>query len=181
MFQVLKSKLKELNEDAVRDRKYDSPMMNENWLNQALKSDIKLKEKKHLLLTQIGYLRINIFTEYLERVNLLREKNQLNEAVELMNKHAEIARIFIPTKKQSAFTKRLKELLSMRNIDPIEYLQKWQNAYEAWFKQESSQKPLDEKKRLEEFDKLKMSFLELYTFSFSVDNFPPLRNRRSDH
>ena len=156
-------------------------MMNENWLNQALKSDIKLKEKKKLLLTQTGYLRINIFTEYLERVNLLREKNQLNEAVELMNKHAEIARIFIPTKKQSAFTKRLKELLSMRSAEPIEYLQKWQSAYESWHKQEPSQQPLDEKKRMEEFDQIKMAFLELYTFSFSVDNFPPLRNRRSDH
>jgi hypothetical protein len=156
-------------------------MMNENWLNQTLRSDIKLKEKRQLLLTQIGYLRINIFTEYFERVNLLREKNQLNEAAELMNKHAEIARIFIPAQKQSAFTKRLKEILAMRNVEPLEYLQKWRTAYEKWHTQESSQQPLDEKKRLEEFDKLKMAFLELYTFSFSVDNFPPLRNRRSDH
>jgi hypothetical protein len=170
-----------LNEEAVRDRKYDASIVNENWLNQALKSDIKLKEKRQLLLTQIGYLRINIFTEYFERVNLLREKNQLNEAVELMNKHAEIARIFIPTKKQSPFTKRLREILSMRNVEPIEYLQKWRTAYEAWSKQKSSQQPLDKKKCLEEFDQLKMAFLELYTFSFSVDNFPPLRNRRSDH
>ena len=156
-------------------------MINENWLNQTLKSDITLKEKKHLLLTQIGYLRMNIFTEYLERVNLLREKNQLDPAVELMNKHAEIASIFISTKKQSVLIKRLKELLLIRRIEPIEYLQKWQTAYEAWYKQASSQQLIDEKKRMEEFDKLKMAFLELYTFSFSVDNFPPLRNRRSDH
>ena len=181
IFQVLKSKLKEFNEDAVRDRKYDAPMINENWLNQTLKSSITLKEKKQLLLTQIGYLRINIFTEYFERVNRLREKNQLDKAVELMNRHAEIARIFIPTKKQPAFTKRLKELLLIRRIEPIEYLQKWRTAYEAWYKQASSQQLIDEKKRMEEFDKLKMAFLELYTFSFSVDNFPPLRNRRSDH
>ncbi|MBN1244249.1 hypothetical protein JXA31_01485 [Candidatus Bathyarchaeota archaeon] len=156
-------------------------MINENWLNQALKSEIALKEKKQLLLTQIGYLRINIFTEYFERVNLLREKNQLEHAVELMNKHAEIASIFISTKKQPVLIKRLKELLSIRSTEPIEYLQKWRTAYEAWYKQASSQQLTGEKKRMEEFDQLKMAFLELYTFSFSVDNFPPLRNRRSDH
>jgi hypothetical protein len=156
-------------------------MINETWLNKTLKSDLALKEKKQLLLTQIGYLRINIFTEYLERVNLLREKNQLDPAVELMNKHAEIASIFISTKKQPVLIKRLKELLLIRSIEPMEYLQKWRTAYEAWYKQASSQQLIDEKKRMEEFDKLKMAFLELYTFSFSVDNFPPLRNRRSDH
>ena len=155
-------------------------MVTENWLYQTLRSDIKLKEKKQLLLTQMGYLRINIFMEYFERVNLLREKNQLNQAVELMNKHAEIASIFISAKKQPALIKRLKNMLSIRNIEPIEYLQQWQTVYEAWLKQGATQQ-FDEKKRMEKFDALKMAFLELYTFSFSVDNFPPLRNRRSDH
>jgi hypothetical protein len=174
-------KLTELNKDAVRDKKCDLPMMNEGWLNQALKSDIKLKEKKRLLLTQMGYLRINIFTEYYERITLLREKKQLNEAAELMNRHAEIASMFISTKKQPEPIKRLKKLLSIRNIEPIEYLQKWRTAYEAWFKQKPSQQPIDVRKQMEEFDQLRMAFLELYTFSFSVDNFPPLRSRRSDH
>jgi len=155
--------------------------MNESWLNQVLKSNIKLKEKKRLLLTQMGYLRINIFQEYYERVKLSQEKNQLNEAVELMNRHAEIASMFISTKKQSAPIKRLKKLLSIRSIEPLEYLQKWRTAYDAWFKQKPSQQPIDEKKRMEEFDQLRMAFLELYTFSFSVENFPPLRSRRSDH
>jgi hypothetical protein len=181
IFQVLSSKLKELNKDAVRDRKGDATMMNVNWLSQVLKSDIKLNKKKRLLLTQIGYLRMDIFIEYYERVKLSREKNQLDKAVELMNKHAEIANIFISTKKQPALIKRLKELLSIRSTEPIEYLHKWRNAYDAWFKQKSSQQPIDEKRRIEEFDQLRMAFLELYTFSFSVDNFPPLRDRRSDH
>ena len=180
IFQVLSLKLKELNKDAVRDMKYDLNVMDENWPDRISQSDIKLKEKKRLLLTQIGYLRINIFTEYFERIKLLREKKQLNEAVELMNNHAEIAKMFIPTKKQSALEKRLKEILLIKNIEPIQYLQKWQNAYEAWLRQEANQQQVEEEKLLEEFDKLKMSFLELYTFSFSVDNFPPLRNRRSD-
>jgi hypothetical protein len=156
-------------------------MMNEKWLNQVLKSDIKLKEKKKLLLTQMGYLRMNIFNEYFERVNILREKNQLNKAVELMNEHAEIARIFIPTKKQPVLITQLKKLLSIRSTEPIEYLQKWQTSYEEWHKHMSTQQTTDEKEQMEEFDQIKMAFLELYTFSFSTDNFPNLRNRRSDH
>jgi hypothetical protein len=154
--------------------------VNEEWLKQALKSNIKLKEKKQLLLTQIGHLRINIFTEYYEQVNILREKNQLDKAVELMNSYAEIASIFISTKKQPASIKRLKELLSLRSTEPIEYLQKWRTAYDSWFEQKPNQQSINEKKRMEKFDQLKMAFLELYTFSFAADNFPPLRNRRSD-
>jgi hypothetical protein len=180
IFQVLNSKLRELNKDAVRDVKGDLNVINENRLNQILQSNIKLKEKKRLLLTQIGYLRINIFTEYFERVKFLREKNLLNQAVELMHRHAEIAQMFIPAPKQSALEKRLRNFLGLRSIEPIEYLKKWQNAYETWFKQKPNQQKMDKKKLLEEFDKLKMDFLELYTFSFSVNNFPPLRNRRSD-
>jgi hypothetical protein len=179
-FQVLKSKLKELDEDAVRDMKWDFSIVNENWLNQVLKGKASLKEKRKLLLTQIGYLRINLFTEYFERVNLLREKNQLDEAVELMNRHAEIARIFISPKKQAAIIKRLKTLFSIRSIDPIECLEQWQTFYKEWVEQASSHQ-LDEKQRTEKFAQLKTAFLELYTYSFSVDNFPPLRNRRSDH
>lgn len=181
IYKVLRSRIKDLNVGAVRDKKYDSPMANENWLYQAIKSNISPQKKKQLILTQIGYLRINIFTEYFERVNQLREKNELNAAVELMNKHAEIASIFISKKKQPALIKRLKGLVSIKNIDRIEYLQKWRTAYEKWRKQESIQRTIDEKKQLKEFDQLKMFFLELYTFSFSVDNFPPLRYRRSDH
>ena len=156
-------------------------MINENWLNQALKSDINLNKKKQLLLTQMGYLRMNIFNEYFERVNILREKKQLNKAVELMNEHAEIARIFIPTRKQPVLIKRLKKLLSIRSTEPMEYLQKWQTSYEEWQKRMSIQQTIDEKAQMEEFDQIKMAFLELYTFSFSTDNFPNLRNRRSDH
>ena len=179
-FKTLRSKLDELNQDSVRDKKYDFQLMNENWLNQVLKSNIKFREKKRLLLIQTGYLRINIFTETLERVNILREKNQLDKAVQLMNNYAEIASLFISTKKQSALIKRLKGLLSIKRTDPIEYLQKWRTAYDAWVKQDSSQQPTDDEKRIEEFNQLRTLFIELYTFSFSVDNFPPLRNRRSD-
>jgi hypothetical protein len=155
-------------------------MVDERWLKKTLKSNITQREKKKLLLTQIGYLRINIFTEYFERVNLLREKEQLDQAIELMNQHAEIASIFISKKSQSPFIKRLKKLFSIRSTEPLYYLEQWRTFHERWLKQKNSNE-FDGEKRMEEFEKLKMAFLELYTFSFSIDNFPPLGNRRSDH
>lgn len=155
-------------------------MVDERWLNKTLKSNVGLREKKKLLLTQIGYLRINIFTEYFERVNLLREKGQLDQAIELMNQHAVIASIFISTKSQSPFIKRFKELLSIQRKEPMYYLRQWRTFYETWFTQKNNHQ-IDAKRQIEEFEKLKMAFLELYTFSFSVENFPPLGNRRSDH
>lgn len=171
-----------MSKDAVREKKYDFPMMPENWLSKVLKSEIKLSEKKQLLLTQLGYLRINIFTEYYERIKLARERNELDKAVELMNDHAKIARIFISTKKQPTLVKHIKNLLSIKSIEPMDFLQKWLTTYEKWITQgERDQQNVDAKKRMEEFEQLRMAFLELYTFSFSVDNFPPLRSRRSDH
>ncbi|MEM4143339.1 MAG: hypothetical protein QW445_04270 [Candidatus Bathyarchaeia archaeon] len=181
LFQTLKLKLDAMTKDAVRNRQFDFPVMNENWLRQFLKSNAKLEEKKRFLLTQIGYLRINLFTEYYERAKLLKEQNQLDEAVALMNQYAEIARIFIPTKKQPSLLKRLKKLFAARRIEPVEYLKKWETAYETWTKQKISQQTLDAKKQMEDFERMRMAFLELYTFSFAVENFPPLRYRRSDH
>ncbi|MEM2969138.1 MAG: hypothetical protein QXJ76_07560 [Candidatus Bathyarchaeia archaeon] len=170
-----------LSKDAVRNKQFDFPVINENWLRQFLKGNAKLEEKKRFLLTQIGYLRINLFTEYYERAKLLSEENRLSEAVELMNQYAAIARMFISVKKQSSLLKHFKKLFSIRAIEPFVYLKKWEAAYDSWIKQKTSQQQIDDKKRMEDFEQLRMAFLELYTFSFAVDNFPPLRYRRSDH
>ena len=155
-------------------------MMDENRLNQILMSNTRLKEKKQLLLTQIGYLRINIFSEYLEQVNRLQENGQLHKAAELMNEHSKIASAFIDVKNRASLVKQVKKIFKSKTPEPIEYLDKWRIFYKKWSKQESS-KPIDTKKQVEEFQQLKMAFIELYTFSFSVDNFPPLRYRRLDH
>jgi hypothetical protein len=158
--------------------------MPQNELNQILKSEIKPKKKRELLLTQIGYLRINLFAEYYEQIKQAQGSNELDKAVKLMNRFAEtVASPFFTTKKQPALIKRLKKLLSIKTPpEPAELIQKWKTVYEAWFKQKDSIYPqMDDKKRMEEFDQLKIAFFTLYTFSFSVDNFPPLRDRRSDH
>ena len=158
--------------------------MAQDELNQILESKIKLKKKTQLLLTQIGYLRINMFGEYYEQINRAQERKELDKAVELMNKCAEAVGLpFLSTKKQRGLIERLKGLISTKKQpEPAELIRKWKTAYETWFKKNESPRPqTDDKKRMEEFDQLKMLFFTIYTYSFSVENFPPLRNRRSDH
>lgn len=158
--------------------------MTQNELNQILESKMKPRKKKKLLLTQIGYLRINMFGEYYEQINRAQERKELDKAVELMNKCAEtVALPFLSTKKEPGLIERLKELVSTKKQpDPAELIRKWITAYETWFKQNESTRPqTDDRKRMEEFNQLKMAFFTIYTYSFSVENFPPLRNRRSDH
>jgi hypothetical protein len=181
IYHRLNSELEELNKNANRDVKLDLPKMNEKWLKKTMKGHLNLKEKKKLLLTQIGYLRMNIFTEYYERVKLARQNNELDKGVEFMNEHAKIAKLFIYPKEQSHLVKRLKKMLAIKNIDPNEYLTNWKNLYQEWQQKEKISTQTDNRQRLEKFEKLRMAFLELYTFSFSADNFPPLRYRRSDH
>jgi hypothetical protein len=183
-YQELKSKFEEINQHAIRDKKIDFPIMPQNELSRGLKSKISPKKKKQLLLTQIGYLRINLFGEYYEQIQSAQKNNELDKAVKLMNKYAEtIAIPFITTKNQQSFIKRLKKLLfKKRSPEPVELIQNWKNDYGMWFKhKELAHLPTDDKKRREEFDQLKYVFLMLYTYSFSVDNFPPLRWRRSDN
>ena len=145
---------------------------------------MKLKKKEQLLLTQIGYLRINLFSEYYERIQSSQKSNELDKAVKLMNECAEIIAIpFVPAKKQSTWVKRAAALFSKgKATEPMEHVENWKAGYEAWFeKDEQSPNKTNDKKRKEEFNQLKMAFITVYTFSFSVDNFPALRNRRSDH
>ena len=183
-FQGLYSKLEEIDQNAIRNKKLDFTVISQNELNQLLNSKMKLKKKKQQLLTQIGYLRINLFSEYYERIQSAQRDNELDKAVKLMDECVEIIAIpFISTKKQASWLKRAKELLSIvRFPEPIEHVNKWKDSYKAWFKQdEQPHSQVSDKNRNEEFNQLKMAFITLYTFSFSVDNFPALRNRRSDH
>jgi hypothetical protein len=183
-FQELQSKFEEINQNAIRDKKSDLPTINQNELNQILKSKTTTKQKTQTLLTQIGYLRINMFGEFFEQIQLAQKNNTLDKAVKLMNNCGGIVAVpFISTRKKAPWTKRLKEAISGKKTpEPAKYVQEWKAGYEAWFKQnESGHLQADDKKRMGEFEQLKTAFITLYTYSFSVEDFPPLRNRRSDH
>ena len=136
-----------------------------------------------MILTQIGYVRINLFGEYYERILQAQKNNDLDRAIKLMDTYAETVAVpFISIRKESAFLKRLNGVfLTKRAFEPAEYINEWKIGYEEWFKQSVSSLRMDGKTRMEEFDRLKKTFIMLYTISFSVDDFPPLRNQLSDH
>jgi hypothetical protein len=173
IFQELRSKLDEIHQHYSTGKKFDYPMMPKDELTPILKSKINPRKKKQMLLTQIGYARINLFTEYYERIQQARTNNELDNGAELMNEYAETIVIpFISTKKQSATLERIKEaILRKKRRDPMEQIQEWKTTYHAWF---------EHNKLIEEFDQLKKSLIALYTISFSVEDFPPLRNKPSE-
>jgi hypothetical protein len=183
-FRELKSQLDEINRDSVREKKYEYGVMSQNELTQILKSKTTLKKKQQLLLTQIGYLRINIFNEYYEQIKYAQENEELDKAAKLMKKCAELVALpFFLVKKQPSLAWRLRVLISpKKKPDPAELVQKWEAVQEAWVrKDEGTHLQANDKKRLDAFNEMKMAFIALYTYSFSLDNFPPLRERRSDH
>lgn len=183
-FRELKSQLDEINRSSVQEKKYEYGVMSQNELTQILKSKTKHKKKQQLLLTQIGYLRINIFNEYYEQIKHAQENKELVKAFKLMKKCAELVALpFFSIKKQPSLAWRLRVRISTkRKPEPAELIQKWKTVQEAWLRKNELAHPQpNDKKRLDEFNELKMAFFALYTYSFSVDNFPPLRERRSDH
>lgn len=88
-FREFETIIGKLNENAVRDRKYDLSVMTNDELDKILESKIRRSEKTRILLTQIGFLRINIFNEYYNEVQLAETKNELDDAVKTMNSHIE--------------------------------------------------------------------------------------------
>lgn len=173
IFQELSSKLDKMHQYYSKDKKFDYPMMPKDELTPILKSNINPKKKKQMLLTQIGYARINLFTEYYELIQQARANNELDKGAQFMNEYAETIVIpFISTKKQSTTLNRIKEAISRKKRrDPMEQIQEWKTTYRAW---------LNHSKSVEDFDQLKKSLIALYTISFSVEDFPPLRNKPSE-
>ena len=172
-FQELKSRLDEIDLEAIRNRKQDFPVMPVDELEQILRSKAKTQYKRRLLLTQIGYVRINLFSEYYERLQHAERNKEFEEAVKLMNNYVEtIAAPFIPAKRQSKFRKRLNAWFSDdENPDPAKYLREWRTHYEAWTKHTEA---MSDQQRGEEFAQLKTTFFTVYTLSFSANNFPPV-------
>lgn len=168
-----KSALAEYDKDSKRDKKRDYKLLPQSELKYVLKSGIPDGEKKNLLLSQIGLLRINLFMEHYERIRTFEENNQLDEAIKIMNDYAvNVAIPFIPAKKSPSLINRFMDLIAKeRLLEPFEYVQKWRTEYQSWVK--SRKIPMNQSLRQEKFSQLKIVFNMLYTVSFSDNNFPP--------
>ena len=184
-FHDVSSMLEELNLNAVRDKKYDATTLKQNELGNFLKSDISNGQKRATLLTQIGYLRIDLFMEYYERMRIAQVEGNLDQAVKLMNDYAETVTIpFIiqETQTQKSVTKQIAFALRIqKRINYFGFINEWKNSYETWPKRNTAATSNNNQKELlTEFDIVKKKFLTLYTYSFSPENFPPVANRRTD-
>ena len=172
-----KAKLAECDKDAVRDIKSDYELIPQSQLDLVLRSQASVDKKRSLLLSQIGLLRINLFSEYNERVRILEEKKDLDQAITVMNDYAEnVAIPFISSKKKPSFINRFMDLVSKeRPLEPFEYVRKWREQHQSWFeyKETSASSYVSDNQRQEMFAQLKIIFNMLYAVSFSDDNFPP--------
>ena len=171
------TRLASYDKDAERNREGDYALLPSSKLNFVLRSGIPTEEKKKLLLSQIGLVRINLFTEHYARIQKLEESKQLDEAVKVMNDYVRnVALPFIPRKKRPSLWNRLLDLISLeRVLEPFEYTQEWEKEYQAWFEQKEGLKLsyIEERERQEKFAHLRTIFHMLYALSFSDDNFPP--------
>lgn len=169
--------LAEYDEDAKREKVKDYKLLPKNQLARIMRSEIPTREKKNVLLSQIGFLRINLFMEYDERIEILEKSNQLDEAINVMNECAQKISIpFIPRKKRLSLLISFLDLVSSKKVHkPFEYVQKWNAEYKNWCKNKHNKKNsfIMNQERRNKFKQLKEIFYMLYCLSFSDANFPP--------
>jgi len=173
-FRELETKIGKLNENAVRDRKFDLSVMTHDELKKILESKIGTREKIRILLTQIGFLRINIFNECYKKIQPAETNKELDEAVKIMNDYIEtVAMQFIQERLHPSLTDRIINLFSKSKIpDAAKTLDEWKSSLSTWSEDKSM--PLDQEKKIKEYNKIKEIFITLDMLSFSFDNFPPL-------
>jgi hypothetical protein len=173
-FLDLKSKLDKLDPDAIRNKNLDFEVFPMDEMDRKLQGLTK-HEKRQLFLTQIGYLRINLFQEYYERIQVAQERQELDTAVQLMNQYLlSVAMPYIQQRLHPGILTRIAKIFSTSTLpDASETLREWQTRYEAWKRNQKTQPP-DNPKTTGDFDQTKKIFITLYTLSFSPSNFPPV-------
>jgi hypothetical protein len=173
-FREFETRIGKLNEDALRDRKWDISVITHDELDKILESKIGKSEKIRILLTQIGHLRINIFNEYYTRIQLLETQKEFDQAVKIMNDHIEhVAMQFLQKRLNPSLIDRIINSVSRPKLpDAAATLEGWKSSLLTWSEDKSA--PLDQEKKIREFNKIKEIFITLDMLSFSFDNFPPL-------
>jgi hypothetical protein len=174
IFQELETKIENLDENAVRDRKFDLSVMTHDELKKILESKIGKREKTRILLTQIGFLRINIFNECYKKIQVAETNKEFDEAVKIMNDYIEtVAMQFIQERLHPSLTDRIITSFSKPKIpDAAKTLEEWKNSLSSWLEDKSN--PLDQGEKIKEYTKLKEVFITIDMLSFSLHNFPPL-------
>ena len=172
IFLKLEKKLNEMDKNAVRNQKYDFSMVNYNELLKELNAQKNLYQKKRVLLTRIGHLRINLFYEFYERIQLAQNNNELDKAINLMNEYTE--QVAMPFLEQQLHPSLFERLIAKFSTDKAAEISKtlneWNTLRSKWLQQTTN----TQQNRLEQYNALKKTFIGLYHISFSVKNYPPV-------
>lgn len=173
-FQKLEMILVKISENAIRDTKYDLTIFSSPELRALLESKLKKNEKKRILLTQIGYLRINIFNECYKRAQLAEETQKFDEAIKTMNRYVEeVAIQFLQERLHPSVSNRIKKLFfSPKLADAADTLQEWKLSLSKWTNINFDD--ANQEQTIQLYKKIKELFITLDMLSFSLDNFPPL-------
>jgi hypothetical protein len=149
-------------------------VLSEDEISQKLSTGTQY-EKRQLMLTQIGYLRINLFQEHYERIQASMESQEPDKAVLLMNQYIQtIALPFIQQRLNPSVLTRIANHFSGSTLpDAAETLREWQTSYDDWSKQPET-KAVDNVRTTQRVEQMKKTFITLYTLSFSPSNFPPV-------
>lgn len=165
----LNSKLEKMNPA----RKSKSTLFSEDD-KIILKSNAPELEKKKWVISKILDIRINLFSEYSKEIDAFEQKKDYDNALKLMNEYVmNLAIPFIGTTKKPS-SKRFLALFKRDNLlSPAEYIQKWKNDYELWFKSEKTPyQAFSEFQKTEKFREMQTTFYMIYHYSFSRDNVP---------
>jgi hypothetical protein len=163
-----------LDKNAARDKKYDLSVMSHEELDKILEGNIGNWEKRRILLTQIGFLRIDIFHECYKRIQLAETRNELDEAVKIMIDYIElVAMRFIQERLHPSLIDRIGNFFSRPKLpDTSKTLEEWKNLLSTWSKHKIAANDQEYKTRV--YAKIKEIFITLDMLSFSLKNFPPL-------
>jgi hypothetical protein len=165
------SALVSLDKDHVRDKKFDFDVATNDELETYIQSNVSLRKKIQFLLTQVGYLRINLFYECYARLQEAEKNNDFDKALHIMNEYIEtIAMPFIVPRMRKSFLERLFGKTPEATVS----LENWKLGYKSWFENRPISNAQEQTGRTKEFNKLKQTFITLFSLSFTYENFPPV-------
>jgi hypothetical protein len=171
LFHDYSSALGSLDKDHVRDKKFDFDVATNDELQTYIQSNVSLRKKLQFLLTQVGYLRINLFYEYYARLQEAEKNNDLDKALHIMNEYIEtIAMPFVVPRMRKSFL----DLLFGKTPEATVSLENWKLGYKFWFENRPINNAQEQAGRTKEFNKLKQIFITLFSLSFTYENFPPV-------
>jgi hypothetical protein len=166
ILQKLQSALEKMNPEKKQ------PLFNQDD-NLILKNAPEINKKKWVISKMVS-IRAAIYSEYSNQIRLAEKKDDLNNAIDLMNDYIFTFTLpFIDNLKPPSRIDRISARLSKKSVlSPYEYLEKWKADYIKWQQIKSSEPKLETYLKSEKYREMGITYNMLYDLSFSSDNVP---------